>query len=328
MPKNRQILIDEEYLVSRDEFLKAFEKVMSIFVDMKEKNIQQMDLMEKRHKEIISEMANMPNFTEIKKNLAKEMEAMYEAHQKMMGQVENTISEMNQLIKQENETGLSSIKKTMGMAVSKCQKMMDEMSKKMNEMYDSMNTERDKMVKEMLDSTPKKEEILNEVEKDLPKFGVAFRDGLELLQGDERLDKKAIRGIEDIEKNIKEIQIRPTQGGGKRGIQLFVDGSRKGLTSQSLNLIAGTNVTLTYSYSNGRNDVTISASGGSGVTTLLTATGTVNDSNVTFTFASEPVLVVVNGTSLRNGHGCTIVTTTVTLDQPVGTGGDIYGISF
>lgn len=64
----------------------------------------------------------------------------------------------------------------------------------------------------------------------------------------------------------------------------------------------------------------------SGGLNFLTATGTVDDSNKIFTFASTPTIVVVNGASYINGAGVTIVTTTATLDNPAGTGGSVYGL--
>ncbi len=169
---------------------------------------------------------------------------------------------------------------------------------------------------------PTAQDVLNEV----PKLGERVRDSLELLDGDERLDKKAIRGIEEIEKKINEISIRPTRVGGAKGIGLYVDGTKKLLTAQQINLIAGTNVTLTYSFANGRNDITISSTVGAGAFTVLTATGAVDDSNTSFTFASAPSLVIVNGASYRDGRGCAISGTSVTLDNPVGSGGDIYAL--
>lgn len=85
-------------------------------------------------------------------------------------------------------------------------------------------------------------------------------------------------------------------------------------------VVAGSGVTITR---NANGQSVISSTGGFSV---LTATGTVNDSNTVFTFVSSPTLVVVNGVSYRHGHGVTIVTTTATLDNPVGVGGDIYGL--
>ena len=69
---------------------------------------------------------------------------------------------------------------------------------------------------------------------------------------------------------------------------------------------------------------TIHRGGGANV---LTATGTINDSNTTFTFTSIPKIVVVNGASYINGAGVTITGTTAVLDNAPGTGGSVYGIA-
>lgn len=155
-------------------------------------------------------------------------------------------------------------------------------------------------------------------------LGTSVRDGLELLDGDERLKKEAVRGIEDIEKRIKSIELRPVKGvGGAKGIGLYVGGSKKLLTAQTINLVAGSNVTLTYAYANGRNDITIS-SGAADALAVITVTGDINDTNTSFTAASEPTLVVINGAAYRDGKGVTISGTSITTDNAVGVGGDIY----
>lgn len=155
-----------------------------------------------------------------------------------------------------------------------------------------------------------------------PDMAEDVRNKLELLEGDERLKLEAIRGLELLIEDIKQLKARPQgKGGGTRGFTLYVNGVKKLLTAQTLN-ITGSGVS--YNYANGRNDVTIT--GGTGSLSVLTATGTINDSNKTFTFASAPTIIVVNGAVYRDGHGCTISGTTVTLDNPVGTGGDIYAL--
>jgi len=136
---------------------------------------------------------------------------------------------------------------------------------------------------------------------------------------------EAVEGLEDFKKKMVEVRVERRGIFGRSLLQLYVDGSKKGAI-QYLNLVAGNNVSLTYSTANGRNDIVISATGGSGSLSILTATGTVDDSNLVFTFASEPTLVVVNGTSYRDGHGVAISGTSATLDFPVGVGGDIYGL--
>lgn len=97
--------------------------------------------------------------------------------------------------------------------------------------------------------------------------------------------------------------------------------SRQSLTAAS----SSDGVTIVRLYANPTTHRLLVDASGSPVS-LLTATGTVNDANVTFTFTSAPQIVVVNGLALRQGHGWSIATLTVTLDNPVGTGGDIYGI--
>lgn len=82
------------------------------------------------------------------------------------------------------------------------------------------------------------------------------------------------------------------------------------------------------------NRVLISATLATGLT-ILPATGTVDDSNTAFTFTQKPSIIVMNGLSYRDESTVGGVTAwtwnagtlTATLFSPVGTGGDIYGIS-
>lgn len=131
--------------------------------------------------------------------------------------------------------------------------------------------------------------------------------------------------LDKLEKRVQQTAPRGIVLGGARGVQLYTDGTKRG-QAQMINLIPGTGVTLSYNYSHGRNDITINSTASGGSLSVLAATGTINDSNVDFTFPSEPTLVIVNGATYRTGKGCTISGTSVTLDNPVGTGGDIYGL--
>lgn len=140
---------------------------------------------------------------------------------------------------------------------------------------------------------------------------------------EESVDSSVIKGLDELKKKVNGISIRPISIGGRALLQLYVNGSKKGAI-QYLNLIPGTGVTLTYAYASGRNDITISASGAA--VSLLTATGTIDNSNVVFTFVSAPQIVVVNGASYVNGAGVTIVGTTATLDNAPGAGGNVYAI--
>lgn len=137
--------------------------------------------------------------------------------------------------------------------------------------------------------------------------------------------------LETTKEELREYRLNVTPRGGlftPRGFQLLVGGAKKGQVNY-VNFVAGEGVTLTHNPANGRNDITITADGGSGASlSVLTATGTKDDSNTAFTFASKPVLIVVNGASYRENAGWTwnAGTLTATLTNPVGTGGDIYGL--
>lgn len=149
------------------------------------------------------------------------------------------------------------------------------------------------------------------------------KDGKDGLDLDPTTVDEIKQAIETFEKRLDQTKPSGVFIGPSRGHFLYVDGSKKGLVN-TVNLIAGSGVTLSYARTHGRNDITISASGGA--FSVLTATGDVNDSNVVFTFASEPTLVVVNGVAYRHGKGVTIATTTATLDNPPGNSGDVYGL--
>lgn len=167
---------------------------------------------------------------------------------------------------------------------------------------------------------------IDDLKNDLPKMSTGIRDALETLYGEERLDISAIRGwdktIEDIKSSGKEVRLV----GGTNGIQLYVGGAKKG-NVKYVNLIAGSGMSINYNSANGRNDITFNASS-SGLS-VLTVTGTIDDSNLTFSCASTPLLVIINGISYNGSTGSitwTYVGTTLTLSAPIGTGGDIYAI--
>ncbi len=87
---------------------------------------------------------------------------------------------------------------------------------------------------------------------------------------------------------------------------------------------AGTNVTITRLPS-GQAQINATGAG----LTPITVTGTVDDSNKSFTAATQPTLLNINGAFYLKTGGAytwTYVGTTITLNQPVGTGGSIFGI--
>lgn len=70
----------------------------------------------------------------------------------------------------------------------------------------------------------------------------------------------------------------------------------------------------------------ITATGSGSTQTIEVPTGTVDDSNQDFVFTEKPFIIVVNGGTYRDTAGWSWSSPTATLDFPVGTGGDIFGI--
>lgn len=66
--------------------------------------------------------------------------------------------------------------------------------------------------------------------------------------------------------------------------------------------------------------------GGSGLNYIALVSGSIDNTNTTFTFAKTPTIIVVNGSSYINGAGVTITGTTGVIASPAGVGGSVYAI--
>lgn len=98
---------------------------------------------------------------------------------------------------------------------------MKEMDSKMSDVKNGMDADNDYIADKVSDTI--KKPIIDEIEKDLPQLGESIRDGLEILSGDERLDVSAIKGLEEL---LKELKKPVSMGGGLSTLALsmrFVD---------------------------------------------------------------------------------------------------------
>jgi hypothetical protein len=87
---------------------------------------------------------------------------------------------------------------------------------------------------------------------------------------------------------------------------------------------AGSNVTITETV-NGRKRISVAPA----ALSVIALTGAIDDSNMTFTAASQPTLLCINGSFYQKTGGAftwDYLAGTITISSPVGTGGSIFGI--
>lgn len=91
-----------------------------------------------------------------------------------------------------------------------------------------------------------------------------------------KIRRNKVEGLDEMEKNIDD-KLQRFRGGtifGGRGVHLYTDSIKRGLAN-TLNIKAGTGVTITYDHANGQNNVTFSATGGGVVDSVNGQTGVV-----------------------------------------------------
>ncbi len=154
-----------------------------------------------------------------------EMKKRFEAQAQTLSQ---TIKQAHDgsmgMITNKADTSVAESKKAMmAYCMTEMEKMMKEheakmmaMDAKMDSVIDGKDADESAMMVQMKSEMmqPMIDESTAKVETDLPKLGVSIRNGLELLQGDERLDVKAIKGLDEELKKVSDAI--PAKGGGGR----------------------------------------------------------------------------------------------------------------
>lgn len=199
-----------------------------------EKNLKKLDILLK----ILEEVPTKKEFVSSMENLVKLMigyiEKLREKTEIEMEKTQTKMNEIGKMIKNDTSSEMKKIMEDCHSEIGKMYKehemMMMKMDKKMAEVKNVQDADEEKITEKVLSKIkiPK----IEEVENDLPKLGTAIRDGLELLQGDERLSISNIKGLEKIEDEIKRIDSKSTGGGFRAShstkfYSLTADGSTK-----------------------------------------------------------------------------------------------------
>ena len=132
----------------------------------------------------------------------------------------------------------------------------------------------------------------------------AIRDGLELLQGDERLDKSAIKGLDELIDDLREIaRTQQPQAVGVRLLRYLSDVNIEGITDGQ---------TIVWDVATNR--FIPGTGGGGGGVTVTTPTGSVNGSNVTFTNSNVAKWIDTDTGHYYENFGYTRSGSTYTMD--------------
>ncbi len=138
----------------------------------------------------------------------------------------------------------------------------------------------------------------------------------------EELNKSLESGHEEI--NKLKVNILSNNRGGSIPLQVSAGGTVANTRYAEINFIGATAVTNNTTK---KTDIT-TPGGGTGFTKAIMS-GTIDDSNMVFTSnGAAPTYLIINGTWYDNTAGAPYTwtgTTTVTLNNPVGTGGQIFG---
>jgi hypothetical protein len=151
--------------LGREEFLKEFERVLAFVKQLKNTN-----------KQVISGAYERVNLLalRLKENNEQDIE---KAKLEMTGLIEDYLSKV--------ET-----------ATNQKMREVDEKVKELKNGIDGKDADEQAITDRVLREV--QSPIIEKIEKNLPKLGDPIRDALELLDGDQRLDKSAIRGLDEL----------------------------------------------------------------------------------------------------------------------------------
>ena len=249
----------------------------------------------------------LKSFEAIVRQIVALEKALLKNHADSMTAMENKIESDFDSIKRGEQNEFSDLQKEVEKTTSQhfkeittALKYVREKAESLKDGVDGVSPTREEVAALITELIPEQKELTPE----------ATRDKLETLKDDERLDKTAIKGIEELEKKIDE---KPVGGGGRVGwgahpLTIQSSGTVIDKVTRFLNF---TGATVTRSLT-GVVTVGISGSG----FTELTATGTINGVNTAFTFTEQPDYIVADGAWYKVNAGWTWADPTATLSIP------------
>lgn len=183
--KLQELAIILNQSVTKQEILDSFKIITNLVAEIKKNNIESVNNLEQKYDEAIKKINAIltANLDEIKTDS------------------DNFLNEKKDFIKSEIDK-----------LWVEHQLKMQEIDDKLTEVRDGKDADSEEITAKVISSfhIPSIEEIGNE----LPRFGERIRDGLEILDGKERLNIEAIDGLKEALEEIKNIKQQKMGGGG------------------------------------------------------------------------------------------------------------------
>lgn len=212
--KTKEMLLILESTMTKETFLNSFKRVIEHAKKVEKELRANMDIKTQQANDDLA-------------SLVKQMQELKEIYLKSVERVDAETEK----IKEDNKSTLSNVKRwafqRVGDLVIKnkvnesLQSLVAEMEGKISELNEYEPPEVSEIVQEstklategLLPLIP----VIDKLEEELPKYGEAVRDALELLQDDERLDITAIKGLEELLEEIKQTKVLGGAGGSGAG---------------------------------------------------------------------------------------------------------------
>jgi len=268
--------------LGREEFLKEFERVLAFVKQLKNTN-----------KQVISGAYERVNLLalRLKENNEQDIE---KAKLEMTGLIEDYLAKV--------ET-----------ATNQKMREVDEKVKELKNGIDGKDADEQAIADRVLREV--QSPIIEKIEKNLPKLGEPIRDALELLDGDQRLDKSAIRGLDELLEKHNGQNIP------------YVGGIR--YLSQLVDILIGSDLAdghaIVWDAANNRwKNGEVSGTSTINFADSETPTGDVDGANTDFVLAHTPetgsLKVYLNGMRMSLTEDYTLATATITFLTAPGSG--------
>lgn len=185
---------------------------------MPDKKIQKLESILK----LVDESVTRDEFVQSFELVLKAVQDIKKSNETEWTLIHSAMQMLEKKLRDSNDTNLGSVKEQLNTAIQSHILRIQEKIDNVKDGVDGLPGRDGKDGRDGADAKPADEDALvRKIELDLPKLGAATRDGLELLQGDDRLKATAISGLEEELAKMRDqiVGARSSGGTSAAGVQ-------------------------------------------------------------------------------------------------------------